>query len=104
MTDEHLEEAPVLCACNGSSPHDHDPHWDCPPEPVTPTLASTQRGTWDDDAIVHDQRVPHDDPLVRKIAEALHRNESMHMHWYVGGVVCPYCALRASTAVRVVRS
>ena len=98
------EIAPLRCACNGSVPHDHDPFWDCPTDAVPPTVAAEQRGTWDDPAITGDQRIPHEDPLVRKIAERLHRNESMHLHWYVASIVCPYCALRASHAVRVVRS
>lgn len=61
------------------------------------------RGTWDDPAIVDDSRIDHGDPLVRRVAEHLHNNESMHMHWYVGAFVCPYCALRASRAVKLVR-
>lgn len=98
------EVTPPRCACNGEIPHDHDPGWECPPDPVPPSLVAEWRGTWDDVNIVNDERIPHQDPLVRKIAEALHRNESMHLHWYVSSVVCPYCALRASVAVRMVRS
>lgn len=104
MEADRFEMPAPQCACHGTAPHEHDPGWECPPQPVVPSLAAQQRGTWDDPAIVDDQRIPHEDPLVRKIAEALHRNESMHMHWYVGSVVCPYCALRASVAVRMVRS
>lgn len=103
-TTDSREITAVLCACGGSTPHEHDPSWDCPTEPVVPSLAARQRGTWDDPAITEDKRIPHEDPLVRKIAEALHRNESMHMHRYISSVVCPYCALRASVAVRMVRS
>jgi hypothetical protein len=102
-TDNSEITAP-RCACNGAEPHDHDPDWSCPLKPVRPTLAAEQRGTWDDPDIVKDDRIPHEDALVRKIAEALHRNESMHLHWYISSVVCPYCALRASVAVRMVRS
>ena len=57
------------------------------------------KGTWLDPAIVDDSRISHDDPLTIRIAERLHRNESMHMHWYIGSLICPYCALRASHAV-----
>ena len=93
----------VLCACGGDVPHPHDPEWECPAKRVVPNAVAERRGTWDDPAIVDDSRVEHMDPIVRKIAESLHRNESMHLHQYVASQVCPYCALRASRAARVYR-
>jgi len=91
------------CA-EGLYPASYAPDAPCVTTDPCPSLAARQRGTWDDPAITEDKRIPYQDPLVRKIAEALHRNESMHMHWYISSVVCPYCALRASVAVRMVRS
>lgn len=58
------------------------------------------KGTWDDPAIIDDKRVDHENPLVRAVAQRLHSNESMHMHSYIEGVICPYCALRASRVLR----
>ncbi len=49
--------------------------------------------------IVEDPRIDHEDPRVRAAAEDLHRNESLHLH-HVEGIVCVYCALRASRVVR----
>lgn len=63
------------------------------------TVAVT-RGTWDDPAIVQDPRIDHENPVVRKVAEKLHGNESMHLHEYIGSTICPYCALRASRCLR----
>lgn len=58
------------------------------------------RGTWHDPAIVNDPRISDQDVRVRITAERLHANESMHMHQYIGSVICPYCALRASRVLR----
>lgn len=60
------------------------------------------RGTWLDSEITNDPRIADSDPVVREAAMALHRNESMHLHWYIDRDVCPYCALRASLVVAVI--
>lgn len=58
------------------------------------------RGTWGDPAITGDPRIDDRDPLVRRVAEMLHSNESLHMHEYIPEVICPYCALRTSRVLR----
>lgn len=63
-------------------------------------MSATKRGTWDDPAIVGDPRIDHENPTVRAVAQKLHGNESMHLHEYVGSIICPYCALRASRVLR----
>lgn len=61
---------------------------------------ASKKGTWEDEAIVSDPRIDHDNEVVRITAEKLHANESMHMHLYVGSDICPYCALRATRVLR----
>lgn len=63
-------------------------------------MSNEAAGTWADPRIMGDNRIDHNDPVVRRVAEMLHNNESLHMHEYIRGVVCPYCALRASRVIR----
>lgn len=56
---------------------------------------------WTGRKIVEDDRIDHEDMRVRAAAEALHRNESYHLHQDVGDQVCVYCALRASRVVQL---
>lgn len=65
---------------------------------------ATHKTAWTDGKIRGDRRIDHADPAVRRIAETLHRNESMHMHEWIDMDVCAYCALRASRAVRQLRA
>ncbi len=60
----------------------------------------SSKGTWADPAIVGDPRIDHEDETVRAVAQRLHGNESLHLHSYIEGVVCPYCALRTSRVLR----
>lgn len=63
-------------------------------------MTQTKRGTWDDPAIVDDPRIDDQDPLVRKVAQMLHGNESMHLHENIPSEICTYCALRTSRVLR----
>ena len=54
---------------------------------------------WSSPVIVDDPRIRHDSAVVRAAAEALHNNESMHLHVDVPDKVCVYCALRATRAL-----
>jgi len=53
---------------------------------------------WNDPKIVGDPRIADTHAHVRRVAEYLHNNESLHMHQDISDVVCVYCALRASRA------
>lgn len=64
---------------------------------------ATGRSAWDDGKIRGDRRIDDTDPDVRRVAQLLHSNESMHMHEWIEADVCAYCALRASRAVRALR-
>lgn len=63
--------------------------------------ARSLKGTWDDPAIQTDPRIDTTNPAIREAAEFLHRNESMHLHNYVGSPICPYCAMRATRSIAV---
>lgn len=58
---------------------------------------------WSSPNIVDDDRIHHDLWRVRVAAEALHRNESYHLHNDVSDDVCVYCALRASRVIDTLR-
>lgn len=55
---------------------------------------------WGRQQIVTDPRIDHEDAVVRRVAEMLHSNESMHLHIDISDAVCVYCALRASRVLR----
>jgi hypothetical protein len=56
--------------------------------------------TWASPNIVDDPRILHNNRYVRAMAEYLHNMESLHMHQDTHQLVCVYCALRASNALR----
>jgi hypothetical protein len=58
------------------------------------------KGSWEDPQIINDSRIDHEDETVRKVAERLHANESMHRHPNVGDPICVYCALVTSRVLR----
>jgi hypothetical protein len=74
---------------------------DTAPPTATPSLAEPARA-WEDSRLTGDPRIDHEDPVVRAAAQALHHNESIHLHTNTL-TVCVYCALRASRVVRLAR-
>lgn len=69
---------------------------------MNPTIKAGAHNSWSDARIVQHSEVIANDPAVRKAAEFIHRNESLHRH-DPRGEVCVYCAINASRAARVLR-
>lgn len=63
----------------------------------------SKRNTWTDERIIGHPFVDADDESVRRAAENIHANESLHRH-DPSGAVCVYCAIVASRAGRVMRA